>query len=253
MKRTWLATVFVLVFALVAAACTSDGGDDENDDRRDRRDRRRADQPDDVGGLHAAAARERVARVPLDRADGRGVRGGQPRHHDRAAVREQRQRAAEGDGRDPGQQAARHLLPVRHEHAAARAEPRARRPHGSRERRRLRLGGLLPRRAGGRDRGRQGARRSGARRQPGDRLQQGPVRGGRCSGADGGLDVGRPPRGRGRDDRSGQQGVRPELPGRRQRDHGVAVHRDAVGGRRRHPERGQHRGDVQRRCRGSVR
>ena len=30
MKRTWLATVFVLVFALVAAACTSDGGDDGN-------------------------------------------------------------------------------------------------------------------------------------------------------------------------------------------------------------------------------
>jgi ABC-type glycerol-3-phosphate transport system substrate-binding protein len=30
MKRTWLATVFVLMFALVAAACTSDGGDDGN-------------------------------------------------------------------------------------------------------------------------------------------------------------------------------------------------------------------------------
>ena len=43
-------------------------------------------------------------------------------------VREQRQRAAEGDGRDPGEQAARHLLPVRHEHGAARAEPEDRRP-----------------------------------------------------------------------------------------------------------------------------
>ena len=104
----------------------------------------------------------------------------------------------------------------------------------------LRLGRLLPGRAGGRDRRRPRAGRAGARRQPGGRLQQGPVREGRRPRTHRRLDVGRPPRRREGDHRPGEQGVRPGVPRRRQRDHGVGVRGDALGGRRRDPEQRQH-------------
>ncbi len=55
----------------------------------------------------------------------------------------------------------------------------------------LQLGRLLPRRARRRHRRRQGDRDPGARRQPRRRLQQGPVRAGQPHGADARLDVGR--------------------------------------------------------------
>jgi hypothetical protein len=75
MKRTWLATVFVLVFALVAAACTSDGGDDGNT----------TGATGDGGQIHLTMwvgytpRRPRTNHtIPLGRTDGQRVRGGQP-------------------------------------------------------------------------------------------------------------------------------------------------------------------------------
>ena len=56
-------------------------------------------------------------------------------------------------------------------------------------------------------------------------------------------------------DRPCEEAVRGRLPGRRQRGHRVALRRDALGGRRRHPERRQHAGGVQlsrRACRRST-
>ena len=243
MKRSWRVSVVVLVFAVVAAACTSGGGNDQNNGNSSG-----SSGPIKLTmwiGYTPPPPGEPIVRVPVDRPDGQGVRGGQSGHHDRAAVREQRQRAAEGDGRDPGQPAARHLLPVRHEHGAARPDPEDRRPDGSGAVGGLQLERLLPRRAGGRDRRRPRARRPGARRQPGGRLQQGPVRQGRHPRTHGRLDVGRPARRREGDHRPREQGVRAGVPGGRQRDHGVGVRGHALGGRRRDPEQRQHEGRVQ--------
>ena len=118
-------------------------------------------------------------------------------------------------------------------------------PHRPRGRGRLRLGRLLPGRAGGLDRGRSRAGHPGADRQPRDRLQQATVRRRQPRPAHGGLDVGRLPHGRQGAHRPGDEAVRVRVPRRRQRGHRLALRRDAVGGGRRHPQRRQHRGGVQ--------
>ncbi len=82
------------------------------------------------------------------------------------------------DGGAAGRQAAGHLLPVRNEHAAARADTQGRRPHEPRERARLQLERLLPGRARRGNGGREGPRDPRARGQPRRGLQQGPVQAG---------------------------------------------------------------------------
>ncbi len=122
------------------------------------------------------------------------------RARDARLHRVQRPRAREADRRAARRTAARHHLPVRHVDAADRDRARGHGPHRPRAGPGIQLGRLLRRGARGRDGRRAGVRDPGADRQPRDRLQQGPVRGGRRRCADRRLDVGRlPGRGEGAD------------------------------------------------------
>ena len=120
MKRFMV--VVPLVFALVATACTSGGGNSNS-----RIARRRSDRAHDVDGLHAAPAQEPVVRVPVVQkmVNAYNASPERPRHD---PIRQLRQRAPEADGGAPGQQGARRDLPVRHEPAAARDVAEGRRP-----------------------------------------------------------------------------------------------------------------------------
>ena len=191
--------------------------------------RRRQSGP--LDGLHPAAAGQPGSGVRVAEGPGRRLHQAAPEDPHQDGVRRQRLRAAEGDGRPAGRRAAGHLLPVRHQHAADRPGPRSGQPDQDHQAAGVRLERLHPRRAGRRDRQRQGARRPGPGGQPRGGLQQDPVRAAPPGAPGPGLDL--EPAGRRREghQRPGQEDLRPDLPRRRQRDHGLGVRGDALGGR----------------------
>ena len=117
MKRSWRAVVFVLVFALVGAACS--GGKDNGN------------KGDTGGKVQLTMWMGYTPPPPANQSQEylsiqRMVKEfeGQNPNITIDYLREQRQRAAEADGRAAGGQAARRHLSVRHEHAAARRDAR---------------------------------------------------------------------------------------------------------------------------------
>ena len=118
-------------------------------------------------------------------------------------------------------------------------------PDQDRQAAEVRLERLRPRRAGRRHGQRQGARRPGPGGQPRGGLQQDPVRAAPPGAARAGLDL--EPAGRRRQGHQQpvEEDLRPHLPRRRQRDHGLGVRGDALGGRRSPAHPGRQPGRLQ--------